>query len=273
MKKVDLINQIYTKKSFLCIGLDVDLDKIPNHLLDFEDPIFEFNKRIIDATHHLAVAYKPNLAFYEVYGIKGWMALEKTMEYLHTNYPNIFTIADAKRGDIGNTADRYAKAFFEKLRFNALTVSPYMGRDAIEPFLAYEDKFVVLLALTSNSGASDFQLIENKENIQLFEQVLHQSLAYKNAQQLMFVVGATKTAYIKKVRSIVPNHFLLVPGIGTQGGDFEEVCKCGLNHEIGLLINSSREIIYAGNEIDFDQKARYKAYEYQQKMAKLIENI
>ena len=271
MTTPQLVEQIKKKKSFLCIGLDVDLDKIPKYLLDFDDPIFEFNKQIIDATHHLAVAYKPNIAFYEAYGIKGWQSLHKTIDYLNQTHPEIFTIADAKRGDIGNTSTQYAKAFFEDLNFNAITVAPYMGRDSVEPFLAFKGKFTIMLALTSNIGGLDFQTLEfNKE--QLYETVLKKSLTWKNSQNLMFVVGATRPEFFETIRKIVPNHFLLVPGIGAQGGNLQEVCKYGLNENIGLLINSSRGVIYASNGKDFAQKANQKAFELQQEMQEILEN-
>lgn len=269
MTKQQLIDQIRKKKSFLCIGLDVDLDKIPNHLLAEKDPIFAFNKAIIDATHHLTVAYKPNIAFYEAYGIKGWQALQKTIEYINKNYPEIFTIADAKRGDIGNTSTRYAKAFFEDLQFDSVTVAPYMGSDSVEPFLAFEDKFTILLALTSNKGALDFQGLQF-DNLKVYEQVLKTALTWKNSDQLMFVVGATKAEYFKTIRKIVPNHFLLVPGIGAQGGNLQDVCKYGLTNNIGLLINSSRGIIYASNGIDFAEKAMESALELQLEMEVII---
>jgi len=271
MTTPQLVEQIKKKKSFLCIGLDVDLDKIPKFLLQSDDPIFEFNKQIIDATHHLVVAYKPNIAFYEAYGIKGWQSLHKTIEYLNQTYPEIFTIADAKRGDIGNTSRQYAKAFFEDLNFNAITVAPYMGRDSVEPFLAFKEKFAIMLALTSNIGGLDFQTLEFN-NEQLYETVLKKSLTWKNSQNLMFVVGATRPEFFETIRKIVPNHFLLVPGIGAQGGNLQEVCKYGLNKNIGLLINSSRGIIYASNGKDFAQKANQKAFELQQEMQEIIEN-
>ncbi len=269
MTKETLIAQIKQKQSFLCIGLDVDLDKIPQHLLELEDPIFEFNKRIIDATHNLAVAYKPNTAFYEAYGLQGWKSLEKTIAYLNEMYPEIFTIADAKRGDIGNTSTRYAKAFFEKMNFDALTVAPYMGQDSVEPFLAFTDKFTILLALTSNRGGLDFQGLQTHGK-KVFEQVLQKSQTWKGVEQLMYVVGATKPEFFKEIRKIVPNSFLLVPGVGAQGGDLEAVCENGLNKDIGLLINSSRGIIYAGNGKDFAQKAREKAQELQSQMSRIL---
>jgi orotidine-5'-phosphate decarboxylase len=269
MTTPQLVEQIKKKKSFLCIGLDVDLDKIPKFLLQSDDPIFEFNKQIIDATHHLVVAYKPNIAFYEAYGIKGWQSLHKTIEYLNQTYPEIFTIADAKRGDIGNTSRQYAKAFFEDLNFNAITVAPYMGRDSVEPFLAFKEKFAIMLALTSNIGGLDFQTLEFN-NEQLYKTVLKKSLTWKNSQNLMFVVGATRPEFFETIRKIVPNHFLLVPGIGAQGGNLQEVCKYGLNENIGLLINSSRGIIYASNGKDFAQKANQKAFEIQQEMQEIL---
>jgi len=271
MTTPQLVEQIKKKKSFLCIGLDVDLDKIPKYLLEFDDPIFEFNKQIIDSTHHLAVAYKPNIAFYEAYGIKGWQSLHKTIDYLNQTHPEIFTIADAKRGDIGNTSTQYAKAFFEDLNFNAITVAPYMGRDSVEPFLEFKGKFAIMLALTSNIGGLDFQTLEFN-NEQLYETVLKKSLNWKNSQNLMFVVGATRPEFFETIRKIVPNHFLLVPGIGAQGGNLQEVCKYGLNENIGLLINSSRGIIYASNGKDFAQKANQKAFEIQQEMQEILEN-
>ena len=269
MTKETLIAQIKQKQSFLCIGLDVDLGKIPQHLLELEDPIFEFNKQIIEATHNLAVAYKPNTAFYEAYGLQGWKSLEKTIAYLNEMYPEIFTIADAKRGDIGNTSTRYAKAFFEKMNFDALTVAPYMGQDSVEPFLAFTDKFTILLALTSNKGGLDFQGLQT-DGKKVFEQVLQKSQTWKGVEQLMYVVGATKPEYFKEIRKIVPNSFLLVPGVGAQGGDLEAVCENGLNKDIGLLINSSRGIIYAGNGKDFAQKAREKAQELQSQMSRIL---
>lgn len=270
MNKTELVKQIQKKKSFLCVGLDVDLEKIPAHLLSLDDPLFEFSKQIIDATHHAAVAYKPNTAFFEAYGIKGWKALEKVNGYIKKEYPEIFTIADAKRGDIGNTSTRYAKAFFEDLNFDSVTVAPYMGRDSVEPFLAFEDKFTILLALTSNHGGLDFQTLQDKNGLHLYEKVLQTSLTWKHADRLMYVVGATRPEYFQKIRKIVPDHFLLVPGVGAQGGSLEEVCTYGLNKEVGLLVNSSRGIIYASNKGDFAKVAREKAEELQQQMSKIL---
>ncbi len=264
-----LVAEIKRKKSFLCIGLDVDLNKIPAHLLQTEDPIFEFNKAIIDATHHLAVSYKPNTAFYEAYGIKGWKSLEKTIHYINKNYPEIFTIADAKRGDIGNTSTMYAKAFLEDLAFDSVTVAPYMGKDSVEPFLAFKNKHTIMLALTSNQGAFDFQTkkIDHKE---VYKHVLETSKSWENSENLMYVVGATKAEYFTEIRKIVPNSFLLVPGVGAQGGSLSEVCKYGLNDQIGLLINSSRGIIYASNGTDFAEKAAIAAEKLQQEMTAFI---
>lgn len=261
-----LVGQIRKKQSFLCIGLDTDLDKIPKHLLQEEDPIFAFNKAIIDATHHLCVAYKPNTAFYEAYGIKGWQALEKTINYLNINYPEIFTIADAKRGDIGNTSSRYAKAFFEDLGFDSVTIAPYMGRDSVEPFLAFKDRHTILLALTSNMGAFDFQtkMVDGKE---LYKQVLEISKTYQNSENLMYVVGATKATFLKEIRNIVPDSFLLVPGVGAQGGSLKEVCQYGMTKNVGLLVNSSRGIIYASDQDNFAQVSAEKAKELQQEMS------
>jgi len=269
MTRAQLVEEIKKKQSFLCVGLDVDLDKIPQHLLTFEDPIFEFNKQLIDATHHLTVAYKPNIAFYEAYGIKGWQSLQKTIEYLNNNYPNIFTIADAKRGDIGNTSTRYAKAFFEDLNFDSITVAPYMGSDSVEPFLALKDKFTIMLALTSNIGGLDFQTLKI-ENEELYKHVLKKSLTWNNSDNLMYVVGATRPEYFAEIRKIIPDHFLLVPGVGAQGGSLSEVCTYGLNKDIGLLINSTRGIIYASSGKDFALKAQEKALELQQEMKKYI---
>ncbi len=271
MTTAQLIQQINQKKSFLCIGLDVDLTKIPQHLLQLEDPIFEFNKAIIDATHDLCVAFKPNTAFYEAYGLKGWQSLKKTIDYLNEKHPEIFTIADAKRGDIGNTSTMYAKAFLEDLNFDSVTVAPYMGKDSVEPFLAFEKKHTIMLALTSNEGAFDFQT-KNVEGEELYKTVIKTSKTWKNAQNLMYVVGATKAEYFTEIRKIVPNSFLLVPGVGAQGGSLHEVCSYGMNEDIGLLINSSRAIIYASNGTDFAQKAREEAFKMQQEMAVIIKS-
>jgi orotidine-5'-phosphate decarboxylase len=265
MTTQQLVEQIKKKKSFLCIGLDVDLNKIPKHLLTNEDPIFEFNKAIIDATHHLCVSYKPNTAFYEAYGLKGWKSLEKTIQYLNTNYPEIYTIADAKRGDIGNTSSMYAKAFLEDLAFDSVTVAPYMGKDSVEPFLAFKDKHTIMLALTSNKGAFDFQTLD-VDGSELYKRVLETSKSWENSENLMYVVGATKAEYFKEIRKIVPNSFLLVPGVGAQGGNLQDVCKYGLSENIGLLINSSRGIIYASNDERFAESAAVKAKELQKQM-------
>ena len=265
----ELIRQIRLKKTFLAIGLDTDLNKIPKYLLEFEDPIFEFNKAIIDATHDLCVSYKPNTAFYEANGVKGWIALEKTINYINDNYPEIFTIADAKRGDIGNTSSMYAKAFFEDLKFDSVTVAPYMGKDSIEPFLEFKDNHTILLALTSNQGAFDFQTTTSNGN-ELYKQVIQISKSWKNAENLMYVVGATKAEYFTEIRKIVPDSFLLVPGVGAQGGNLADVCKFGMNKNVGLLINSSRGIIYASNGIDFAEKARAEALKIQQEMAEIL---
>ena len=269
MTTKQLINQIRKKQSFLCIGLDVDLNKIPQYLLKEEDPIFAFNKAIIDATHHLCVAYKPNTAFYEAYGLKGWKALEKTIKYLNEKHPEIFTIADAKRGDIGNTSSMYAKAFLEDLGFDSITVAPYMGKDSVEPFLAIRDKHTILLALTSNEGAFDFQ-IKHVNGKELYKQVLETSKSWKNSKNLMYVVGATKAEYFADIRKIIPDSFLLVPGVGAQGGSLLEVCKYGMNANIGLLVNSSRGIIYASQERDFAEAARNSAIKLQQEMQAIL---
>ena len=264
-----LINQIHKKKSFLCIGLDVDLNKVPQHILEDEDPIFAFNKAIIDATHHLCVAYKPNIAFYEAYGIKGWESLKKTIDYLNHKHPEIFTIADAKRGDIGNTSTMYAKAFFEDMNFDSVTIAPYMGKDSVEPFLAFKNKHTILLALTSNEGAFDFQTKE-LEGKELYKRVLETSKTYENSKNLMYVVGATKAEYLSEIRQIVPDSFLLVPGVGAQGGSLGEVCKYGMTKDVGLLINSSRGIIYASNGKDFAQAAADKSLDLQQQMEVIL---
>ena len=271
MKKEDLLNQIKSKKSFLCIGLDTDIKKIPKFLLDSDDPIFNFNKKIIDATNKYCIAYKPNIAFYESQGLKGWEALEKTIDYINTNYPEIFTIADAKRGDIGNTSSMYAKAYFETLNFDSITISPYMGKDSVEPFLEYKNKHTILLALTSNIGAFDFQTKNvGKNSNQLYEEVIKTSTSWKNADQLMYVIGATKATYLKKIRKIIPNNFLLIPGIGAQRGNLNDVCDNGMNQEVGLLINSSRSIIYASNDTKFEIDAAKSAQEIQSKMEAIL---
>ena len=272
MTTKELIDQIKIKKSFLCVGLDVDLNKIPQHLLQMEDPIFEFNKAIIDATHDLVIAYKPNTAFYEAYGIKGWQSLQKTIHYINEIHPEIFTIADAKRGDIGNTSSMYAKAFFEDLNFDSVTVAPYMGKDSVEPFLAFKNKHTIMLALTSNEGAFDFQTL-NVDGKELYKQVLETSKNWKNSENLMYVVGATKAEYFAEIRKIVPHSFLLVPGVGAQGGSLSEVCKYGMNDNVGLLINSSRAIIYASNGTDFAQKAREEALKMQLEMEEILKII
>ena len=274
MKKEDLISQIKRKKSFLCIGLDTDINKIPKFLLDTDDPIFEFNKKIIDATNSYCVAYKPNIAFYESLGLNGWKALEKTINYINSYYPEIFTIADAKRGDIGNTSSMYAKAYFETLNFDSITINPYMGKDSVEPFLEYQNKHTIILALTSNVGAFDFQTKNIADNSKkLYEEVIRTSISWKNSNQLMYVVGATKASYLKEIRNIVPNNFLLIPGVGAQGGDLKEVCDNGLNNEVGLLINSSRSIIYASNDTNFDIDAAKNAQEIQSQMEDILSSI
>lgn len=272
MTTQQLVQQIKQKKSFLCIGLDVDLSKVPKHLLELEDPIFEFNKAIIDATHDLCVSYKPNMAFYEAYGLKGWQSLEKTITYINEKYPEIFTIADAKRGDIGNTSTMYAKAFLEDLNFDSVTIAPYMGKDSVEPFIAFENKFAILLALTSNEGAFDFQT-KNLDGEALYKKVIKTSKTWKNSKNLMYVVGATKAEYFTEIRKIIPDSFLLVPGIGAQGGSLQEVCKYGINQQVGLLVNASRSIIYASQEKDFDQKARAEALKIQQEMEAILDII
>ncbi|MEE4255444.1 MAG: orotidine-5'-phosphate decarboxylase [Bacteroidales bacterium] len=268
MTRQELISIIRKKRSFLCIGLDTDLDKVPPHLLEKEDPIFEFNKAIIDATHDLAVAYKPNIAFYEAYGTRGWEALEKTIAYLQDK--DVFTIADAKRGDIGNTSGRYAKAFLETLNFDSITVAPYMGEDSVSPFLEKEGKWIVLLALTSNKGTDDFQMIRTGNGKYLYERVLSRALEWGTDENIMYVVGATKAEMIAGIRRIVPDHFLLVPGVGAQGGSLEEVAANGLNKDCGLLVNSSRGIIYAGKSTDFADRARHEAMKLQQQMDEIL---
>ena len=270
MNRKQLIQQILEKRSFLCVGLDTDTKKIPQHLLSEEDPIFSFNKAIIDATAPYCVSYKPNLAFYEAFGLKGIQAFEKTINYLNTNYPNHFIIADAKRGDIGNTSAMYARTFFEEYNLDALTVAPYMGEDSITPFLQYDGKWVVLLALTSNKGSHDFQLTTDTDGERLFEKVLRVSQQWGNEENMMYVVGATQGKMFEDIRKIAPNHFLLVPGVGAQGGSLEEVCKYGMTKDCGLLVNSSRGIIYASNGEDFAEIAALKAKELQQQMAEQL---
>ncbi|MGY8950675.1 MAG: orotidine-5'-phosphate decarboxylase [Flavobacteriales bacterium] len=267
MNREDLVHQIKSKRSFLSIGLDTDIKKIPSHLLELEDPIFEFNKQIIDATKDLCVAYKPNIAFYESMGVSGWNSLQKTLDYIPKN---IFTIADAKRGDIGNTSNMYARTFFEKMNFDSVTVAPYMGSDSVTPFLDFKDKWAIVLALTSNKGGLDFQKIENKNGKQLFEQVLETSQNWGTDKNMMYVVGATRADQLSEIRTIIPNHFLLVPGVGAQGGSVEEVAKYGMNTDCGLLVNSSRGIIYASSDIDFAEKAREEAEKLQHKMDILL---
>jgi len=273
MTSKEIFENIKKKKSFLCIGLDSDFDKLPECVLKFDDPIFEFNKRIIDATHDLVVAYKPNTAFYESLGSKGWISLEKTAQYIKTNYPDIFLIADAKRGDIGNTSKMYAKAFFDNMNFDALTVAPYMGDDSVKPFLTYKNKFTVLLALTSNSGAANFQYYKNSNNNNLFEKVLETSKEWGTEDSLMYVVGATKAENLKEIRKIIPNHFLLIPGVGAQGGSLGDVVKYGMNKQCGLLVNSSRAIIFADSTSNFDKIARQKAIDIQQEMKNYLNNL
>ncbi len=283
MNRLELFEQIQNKKSFLCVGLDSDINKIPKHLLSLEDPVFEFNKQIIDATLDYTIAYKPNIAFYESRGAKGWISLEKTIKYLNDKAPEVFTIADAKRGDIGNTSKMYAQAFFENMHFDAITVAPYMGIDSVSPFLEYKNKWVILLALTSNKGASDFQIprrdisealyrfgIRSTRSRALYEKVLSNSQAWGDNNQMMYVIGATKAEYFTRVRSIAPKHFLLVPGIGAQGGSLAEVAEYGLNNQCGLIVNSSRGIIFASDGKDFAEKAGEKAHQVQMEMEVIL---
>lgn len=267
MNRSELIDQIKRTKSFLCIGLDPDLTKFPPHLLECEDPIFEFNKAIIDATKEYCVAYKPNTAFYEAYGVKGWISFEKTIQYIPKDK---FIIADAKRGDIGNTSTQYAKAFFEAFPCDAVTIAPYMGEDSVKPFLQFEDKWAIVLGLTSNKGSADFQILKNELGECNYETILRKVSSWGNAENTMFVVGATNPTYFASIRKIIPDHFLLVPGIGAQGGSLEEVCKNGLNSDIGLLVNSARDIIYASNGMDFAEKAGERAYSIQMEMSQWI---
>jgi orotidine-5'-phosphate decarboxylase len=269
MDHAELFSSIVAKKSFLCIGLDPEIEKIPSFLLETKDPVFEFNKRIINETRMYCVAYKPNIAFYESLGDKGWLSLEATVKYIKKKYPDIFVIADAKRGDIGNTSKMYAKAFFEKMPFDAVTVAPYMGEDSVTPFLTYEGKWIVLLALTSNKGADDFQY-HNEDGLRLFERVLSVSKKWGNINNMMYVVGATRAKTLNDIRRIIPDHFLLVPGVGAQGGDLEEVVTYGMTNKCGLLVNSSRSIIYADNSRKFDKIAGEKAREMQLQMEKYL---
>lgn len=270
MTRKELIEQIFTKKTFLCVGLDTDIKKIPEHLLKEEDPIFAFNKAIIDATAPYCVAYKPNLAFYESMGVKGWISFEKTIQYLNENYPQHFIIADAKRGDIGNTSAMYARTFFEEMNIDALTVAPYMGEDSVTPFLQYDGKWVILLALTSNKGSHDFQLTTDTEGERLFEKVLRKSQEWGTSDNMMYVVGATQGQMFEDIRKVVPNHFLLVPGIGAQGGSLEEVCKYGMTKDCGLIVNSSRAIIYADKTERFAEVAAEEAKKVAIQMATLL---
>lgn len=267
MNRQQLINEIFTKKTFLCVGLDTDINKIPAHLKNEDDPIFAFNKAIIDATAPYCVAYKPNLAFYECYGLKGMLAFEKTIQYIKENHPNHFIIADAKRGDIGNTSKMYAQTFFEEYNLDSVTVAPYMGEDSVKPFLEYDGKWVILLALTSNKGSHDFQLTEDKQGKRLFEKVLKKSQEWGTTENLMYVVGATQGKMFEDIRRMAPEHFLLVPGVGAQGGSLQEVCKYGMTKDCGLLVNSSRGIIYASTDTDFAEVAAVKAKELQEEMA------
>ncbi|MCR6638696.1 MAG: orotidine-5'-phosphate decarboxylase [Sporocytophaga sp.] len=263
MKREELVKQIKSKESYLCIGLDTDLKKIPASLQKYEDPIFEFNKRIIDATHEYCVAYKPNIAFYEAMGSKGWDSLEKTLEYIPKE---IFTIADAKKGDIGNTSGLYARAFFDNMNFDSVTVAPYMGEDSVTPFLEFKDKWVILLALTSNSGSKDYQMMKLENGKYLYQEVLEKSSQWGNSSNLMYVVGATQATLLKDIRKIIPDHFLLVPGVGAQGGSLEEVSQNGMNKNCGLLVNASRSIIYASSGDDFGVKAKEEAIKLRDEM-------
>ena len=273
MNRIELIEQIKTKKSFLCVGLDTDLKKIPQHLLNDNDAIYTFNKNIIDATAPYCVAYKPNLAFYEAFGVKGMIAFEKTINYLNKYYPNHFIIADAKRGDIGNTSKMYARTFFEEYDVDALTVAPYMGEDSVTPFLGYDGKWVILLALTSNKGSNDFQLTTDTEGERLFEKVIRKSQQWGNIDNMMYVVGATQGKMFEDIRKVAPESFLLVPGVGAQGGSLEEVCRYGMTKDCGLLVNSSRGIIYASNGEDYAEVAAQKAKELQEQMASELAKI
>ena len=270
MNKEQLISQIKLKRSFLCVGLDADINKIPKHLLSFEDPIFEFNKQIIDATKDLCVAYKPNIAFYESMGVQGWISLNRTLEYIPSD---IFTIADAKRGDIGNTSQMYAKAFFQNMNFDSITIAPYMGKDSVIPFLKFKDKWAIILALTSNEGSNDFQRKTLSDSCELFEKVLNISKEWGSDKNIMYVVGATRYEKLSEIRKIIPNHFLLVPGVGAQGGSLDDVARHGMNKDCGIIVNSSRSIIYAGDNIDFANESRKIAQKIQDKMDFLLSDI
>ena len=271
MNRQQIFEQIEKKKSFLCVGLDSDINKIPQHLLESDDPLYAFNKAIVDATAPYCVAYKPNVAFYESQGVEGWLALEKTVAYIRQRYPQQFIIADAKRGDIGNTSEMYARTFFDRMKVDSVTVAPYMGEDSIKPFLIYPERWVILLALTRNKGSLDFQLTEDLEGKRLFEKVLSRSQEWASADQMMYVVGATQGKLFEDVRKIVPDHFLLVPGVGAQGGSLEEVCRYGMNNRCGLLVNSSRNIIYAGSDENFASAAASEARKLQQEMQLMLQ--
>lgn len=273
MNRKQLVEQIFLKKSFLCVGLDTDIQKIPEHLLTEGDPIFAFNKQIIDATAPYCVSYKPNLAFYECHGLKGMKAFKNTINYLKANYPNHFIIADAKRGDIGNTSSMYARTFFKEYDVDALTIAPYMGEDSVTPFLEYDNKWVVLLALTSNKGSHDFQLMKDDNGTRLFEKVLRKSQEWGNTENMMYVVGATQGKMFEDIRKVAPDHFLLVPGVGAQGGSLQDVCQYGITKDCGLLVNSSRGIIYASKGTDFAEVAGQKAKELQEEMAAELAKI
>nr|QJR98130.1 orotidine 5'-phosphate decarboxylase [uncultured Prevotella sp.] len=276
MTREELVKQIFLKKSFLCVGLDVDLNKVPKHLLEEEDPIFAFNKQIVDATAAYCVAYKPNLAFYEAYGVKGLMSFEKTVKYIQENYPEQFIIADAKRGDIGNTSKMYAQTFFGEYKVDALTVAPYMGEDSVVPFLEYENggnPWVILLALTSNKGSFDFQQTADTEGLRLFEKVIKKSQDWGTTENMMYVVGATRGEMFKDIRKVAPNHFLLVPGVGAQGGSLQDVCRYGITQDCGLLVNSSRGIIFADSTENFANVAAEKAKELQQQMKEELDKL
>ncbi|MCK9452584.1 MAG: orotidine-5'-phosphate decarboxylase [Bacteroidales bacterium] len=270
MKKTELIAQILKKRSFLCVGLDTDIEKIPAHQQKLPDAVFQFNKNIIDATAAYAVGFKPNTAFYESEGTSGWISLEKTIAYIKKHYPEIMVIADAKRGDIGNTSRRYAKAFFEQLQADAITVAPYMGLDSVQPFLGFENKWVVLLGLTSNSGSADFQQLKLDNGRFLYEEVVSKAISWAGSHQLMFVTGATKPEMIARIRSLAPDYFFLVPGVGAQGGDLNAVAKAGLNSEVGILVNASRSILYASSDIDFAEAAATEAQKLQQEMESIL---